>query len=57
MPNPAGSLGSVFAPHILDTNEAKEKDCDSLRRDASGSWRLDAAELGYRQQPQEKRLS
>jgi hypothetical protein len=57
MPNPAGSLGSVFAPHILDTNEAKEKDSDSLRRDASGSWRLDAAELGYRQQPQEKRLS
>jgi hypothetical protein len=42
-PNPAGSLGSVFAPHILDTNEAKEKDSDSVRRDASDSWRLDAA--------------
>jgi len=43
MPNPAGSLGSVFAPHILDTNETKEKDSDSLRRDASVFWRLDAA--------------
>jgi hypothetical protein len=40
MPNPAGSLGSVFALHILDTNEAKEKHSDSLRRDTSG---LDAA--------------
>ena len=28
-------MGSVFAPHILDTNEAKEKDSDSRQEDVS----------------------
>ena len=32
---PSQFSGSVFAPHILDTNEAKEKDSDWPKRDVS----------------------
>jgi len=35
-PRPPPGLGSVLAPHILDTNEVKEKDSDSLKRDVLG---------------------